>query len=179
MENRLTKDRRLMEYPQRYVGKKINHRSVPYRNYIEHFAAGSSHAVFFKKATDASVSRTDLDTAEFPEGWDLHVVYFQNVSVFEAYRRNGAGLTDAEVNALLAQNQGNSFWKRVNRREQPQVWGCDFVLEDGTLMAFRQGNFLVFYRPEFEQIARDSYNTKRESVLGEQEADAPSSVLGF
>src|SRR5690606_27931788 len=143
--------RRVIEYPARYLERKLNEpRSrVPYREHLPHFAEGSVHTIYFKKAADATVSRSDLDVSAFPDGWDLHVVYYQNISVFEAYRRNGASLSDAEVDALLALKRGDSFWKRVNRREPPQVWGCDFVLEDGSMMAVRQGNFLIFYRPEF------------------------------
>lgn len=175
------RNRRVIEYPARYLERKLREpRSrVPYREYLPHFAEGSVHTIYFKKAEDATVSRSDLDTSAFPEGWDLHVVYYQNISVFEAYRRNGASLSDAEVDALLALNQGDSFWKRVNRREQPQLWGCDFVLEDGSMMAARQGNFLIFYRPEFEEIARKGIEEVRAQAREEQVTRAPTSVLGF
>src|SRR5690606_21341589 len=85
MESRLMRNRRVIEYPARYLERKLQEpRSrVPYREYLPHFAEGSVHTIYFKKAEDATVSRSDLDTSAFPDGWDLHVVYYQNISVFE------------------------------------------------------------------------------------------------
>lgn len=179
MENRLMRDRRVIEYPERYLSRKIADRAVGYRNHVQYFPEGSKHCIYFKRAEDVTVSRSDLDAAPFPDGWDLHVVFFKNISVFEAYRRNGSGLTAAEVSALLMLNRGDSFWQRVNRREQPQVWPADFVLDDGSMLASRMGNILVFYRPEFEGIVRQQVEVEREAAKEAEEQRAPSSVLGF
>lgn len=179
MENRLTRDRRVIEYPERYLDRKMSDRHVTYRNHLSHFPEGSVHALYYKKANNAPVSRSDLDSAPFPDGWDLHVVYFKNISVFEVYRRNGAALTAAEINALLALNRGDSFWNKVNRREQQQVWQADFVLEDGTMLASRSGNLLIFYRPEFEAIVRERIDEMNKLNREDEEQRAPLSVQGF
>ncbi len=179
MENRLFRDRKVIAYPERYIDRKINDRAVPYRNLLQFFPEGCRHAIFFKKDHDAMVARSDLDTDPFPEGWDLHVVYYQDVSVFEAYRRNGQSMTVAEVNALLALNRGDSHWNRVNRREQPQVFNCDFVLDDGKMMAVRQGNFMIFYRPGFEEVVRKAFEGFREEQREAEVELAPDSVRGF
>lgn len=179
MQTRLLRDRRLIEYPERYISRKLSDRAVNYRSHLQYFPEGSDHAMFLKRAEDVTVSRSDLDSAPFPDGWDLHVVYFKNISVFEAYRRNGAQLTVAEVNELLALNRGDSFWKRVNRRDQPQVWQADFILDDGSMVASRSGNIVIFYRPEFEQIVRDQVNAQRSFNESEEEARAPLSIKGF
>lgn len=179
MENRLFRDRKVIAYPDRYIEQKINDRAVPYRNLLSYFPDGCRHAIYFKKDHDAMVARSDLDTAPFPDGWDLHVVFYQDVSVFEAYRRNGQALTEAEVNALLALNREDSHWKRVNRREQPQVFGCDFVLESGKLMSARQGNFLIIYRPGFEEIVRKAFEEFKAEQKEKETELAPESVKGF
>lgn len=179
MVARLTQDRRVIEYPDRYLDRKLADRSVPYRQHVGYFPEGSVHALFFKRAEDLTVSRSDLDTAPFPAGWDLHVVFFKNISVFEAYRRNGSSLTGAEINSLLLLNRGDSFWTRVNRREQPQTWPADYVLDDGTMLASRSGNILMFYRPEFEQIVRDQLTAQRSLDREIEEQRAPDSVKGF
>lgn len=186
MEKRFFQNRRLIEYPARYLERKINSTRggrMPYSSHLIHFPAECEHALYFKKAQDATVSRSDLDETPQPDGWDLHVVFYQKISVFEAYRRIGGSINEAEITALLGLNRGNSFWKRAERppaSENGPIWVPTYVLEDGTMAATQMGgSVLIFYRPEFEQIIRERVLFEREREREEQTRYAPESVLGF
>ncbi|WP_309397664.1 hypothetical protein [Cerasicoccus maritimus] len=113
-----------------------------------------------------------------PAGWLYFVVYHKGKSVLEAYRHIG-GITEAEVNGLLARNQESSNWARGKLPEDqypdkdykpflPQ----NFYRADGKVLANQDGDTLTVFMLE---VDRHLSKTKQER----ESEDAPDSLAGF
>lgn len=154
-------------------------REQPFYEVRKFFPAGTTEAVYWKSALSTQLSSDN--------GWKVHVFYMGGRSGLEAYRRMGESLNGYEVRALLAANRGASSWKKVTV-EGGGTSGIayDFELEDGSLMAKQQGNWLMFfsgrlntYVIEQQKIAKELSDKEAEALKLEQQAKAPESVMGF
>ncbi|MBC2593180.1 hypothetical protein H5P28_02795 [Ruficoccus amylovorans] len=180
LENRLFKDRKGVKVPARDQSNWITHKSVPYRALYEFFPDGIEEAVYYKIAEDGQATTADVNENQFPDGWMLHVVYKNGQSVFEAYRRNGAGITRYEEEAILVVNQGGSHWQRVNAKEaKPSVFGYNLERADGQVRAQLRGNYLLVYRVEFDEVVKAGKDEADAETDAEKKDEAPKSVEGF
>jgi hypothetical protein len=159
----------------------------PFEHLLPSQAEGWDEDIFWKSAV-----RGHLDNED---GWRVHVHYLKGRSVLELYRRVGPGLTEAELNAILALMRGNQTWRRVPREQneraeaEDSVLGYEYELGTGpevTLRARRQGNWLIIYHKRLDELllARkaqwDAAEAQRRAErTAEQERLAPSSIDGF
>lgn len=179
LEGRLLRDRTAVKYRSQDVQARLNDRSVPYRGLYSFFPGGVVHELYFKPAEDSRASRRDLSDA-FPEGWTLHVVYWRGQSVFEAYRRNGSNISSFEEAGLLSLVSGDSYWKRIPREQaKPSAFGYNFEREDGRLRALRSNNYLIIFRPEFDELVLQEQETARAEREARDQERAPDSLQGF
>ncbi len=180
LEGRMLSDRTAIRYPESTVAAKLTDRSLPYRNLIDHMPSGVEHVMYFKRADGRTASNRDIADDRYPEGWDLHVIYYQGVSVFEAYRRNGPGLTGFEEQGLLSINQGDSHWNRIPVTERADsAIGYSYERNDGSVRAQREGRFMIFFRPGFDDRIREAVEVDRAQIREEQRQQAPDSLKGF
>lgn len=183
LESRLLSDRTAVKIPSRDVTAKLEHRSVPYRGLLRHLPQEFEHVIYYKPAERARASRADL-SAEFPEGWEVHVIYHRGRSLFEAYRRNGAGITRYEEEGILLLNRRDSYWKRIPQDQaRDTAIGYNYELDDGTLRAFRQGPYLIIYNAEMDKKLKEAIDAIRAEERAEADAlaqqKAPDSLQGF
>lgn len=179
-EGRVLGDRTMIRYPADAVERKITHRDAFYRQFYEFMPGGIEHQVYFKRAEKSPASQSDLRQGEFPPGWDLHVIYLQGRIVFEAYRRSGARLSDAEFNGLLHLNRGDSFWVNASDApSRPSAINYRFITEDGAMRAVRTGNHAVFIDSALDERIHAHRQAANEERRREQERSAPGSLSGF
>lgn len=154
-------------------------REQPFTDARKFFPSGTTERVYWKSALASQLSSDN--------GWKVHVFYMGGHSALEAYRRMGAGLNEFEIRALLAANRGSSSWKRVSG-EGGGINGIayDYELEDGSLRAKQQGNWLMIFSTrlntyviEQQKIAKADSDKEAEKLKLEQQAKAPESVIGF
>jgi hypothetical protein len=151
----------------------------PFYDARKFFPAGTSEAVYWKSALSTQLSNDN--------GWKVHVFYMGGRSALEAYRRVGEGLNDFEVRALLAANRGGSSWRRTSGEGGgTEGIAYDYELEDGSLRARQQGNWLMIYSMrlnayviEQQKIAKDLSDKEAAREKLEQQAKAPESVMGL
>ncbi|WP_309387778.1 hypothetical protein [Cerasicoccus frondis] len=113
-----------------------------------------------------------------PEGWLYFVVYHRGKSVLEAYRHLG-GVTQAEINGLLARNQGGSNWARGKLPEEnypdkdyKPFLPHNFYRNDNEVLANHEGDTVTVFMLE---IDRHLNKTKQER----ESESAPDSLAGF
>lgn len=172
-------------------------REHPLRN-VEQFlpseGADWRELMFWKSAVRGKLSNDN--------GWRVHVYFFRGVSAVECYRRVGASLSEAEVNAILGRMRGALTWRRAVRpapagqggggrpaAAEDTVIGYDYELVDGetvALRAKRQGDWLVVYSKGFDDllmVSRAHWNEneakRKAEERAKQEELAPVSVDGF
>lgn len=143
------------------------------------FPADTKEGVYWKSALANQLSSEN--------GWKVHVFYLAGRSVLEAYRREGQGLNEFEVRALLAANRGASSWKRLSSEGGGvNGIGYDYELEDGSMRAKQQGNWLMIfstrldtYVVEQQKVAKELRDRETEKTRLEQQSKAPESVMGL
>ncbi len=180
LERRLLADRTAVKVSSRDVEAKLDDRSVPYKHLYDHLPEGAEHEIYFKPAENVKASQGDLEENRFPDGWEVHVIYFKDRSVFEAYRRNGSGITRFEQEGLLSLNKGQSFWKKVDKNQaKPSAIGYEYERDDGEVRALRNRNYFILYLPEFDELVFASMEEKRTEDEEEAKEKAPDSLAGF
>lgn len=153
-----------------------------------------------------SASTKQLDTEN---GWAVHVFYWKNRSVLEAYERKGETLNEFEIKGILLLNRGNSNWTEKNavsisRKNtpatdiadddnpppntgtQPSFLGYDYELADRSLRVKVKGNWLYIYSSRFDTYLWNQDALLKEAKRREAEAKrlidaqkAPESITGF
>ncbi|MET0262761.1 MAG: hypothetical protein ABW223_07670, partial [Rariglobus sp.] len=97
-------------------------------------------------------------------GWRVHVFYAGGRSMLEAYRRVGESLNEFEVRALLLANRGASSWRKMSSEGGgTNGIGYDFELEDGSMRARQQGNWLMIFSTRF-----DNYVVEQQKIAKEK-----------
>jgi len=151
----------------------------PFNEARKFFPADSKAAVYWKSAIAKQLSNEN--------GWKIFVFYTAGRSVLEGYNRVGEELSEFEVRAILAANQGGSSWRK-NSAAGGGVNGIgyDFELEDGSLRAKQKGNWLMIFSARLDEyvIAQQTIAKEteaKESALKkiEQQKTAPVSVIGL
>ncbi|MGB0408559.1 MAG: hypothetical protein ACPGIC_01060 [Opitutales bacterium] len=148
-------------------------RGMPYVGFLSLLEEPIDVRIYFKTADGRRPQTSELDAGRMGAGWDLHVVYLRGVSVIEVYKRSSA-INRYELNALLAQQAGGSFWKRIPKdKKEPSALGYDMLRDDGSLRARRvSSNALMIFNTKTDLM----FHTLREQ---DQEETAPISVDGF
>ena len=151
----------------------------PFNEARKFFPVDSKAAIYWKSAIAKQLSNEN--------GWKVFVFYTAGRSVFEGYNRVGDELSEFEVRAILAANQGGSSWrKNSGAGGGVNGIGYDFELEDGSLRAKQKGTWLVIFSARLDEyvIAQQTIAKEteaKESALKkiEQQKTAPVSVIGL
>ena len=112
-----------------------------------------------------------------PDGWMLHVVYLNGVSVLEYYQRSKS-LTSVEREGLLARNQGNSGWARGKPPSDddgvlvPKVFPVNHYRKDFAVYGNLRGDNVLFFDPRLDALVH-------EKQIEAAEEEAPASLDGF
>jgi len=154
-------------------------RELPFAEAEQFFPADARLAVYWKSAVANQLSNDN--------GWKVHVLYVGGRSALEAYRRVGDSLNEFEVRALLAANRGGSSWRKMsNDGGGTSGIGYDYELEDGSMRAKQQGDWLMIFSTRLDnyvvaqqKVAKDLKDKETERLKKEQQAKAPESVTGF
>lgn len=144
----------------------------------------SREVVYWKSAMRRQLNNED--------GWRVHVHFWKDRSVLEAYRRVGESLSEFEVNAILALHRGSGAWQRVEKgpggKQDPAdtVIGYDFQLGEDGLRARVQGNWMLIYLTRFDKMLVERKKVQdelaaveREEKRQAQQKKAPESIEGF
>ncbi len=148
-------------------------RGMAYVSYLE-LMPEASLRIYFKSADGSKPKSSDMDPRRASPGWDIHVLYIGGRSVMEVYKRS-SGMTTVEFNQLLKLQAGDSYWKKLGRPAEGEkrlsIFGCDMEREDGLVRAKGGGSLLLVARDLDEELARRKAQ--------QEEADAPTSLMGF
>ncbi|MFH1499484.1 MAG: hypothetical protein ABII82_16865 [Verrucomicrobiota bacterium] len=160
-------------------------RDLPTTAFARYLPDDLREVVYWKSARSRQLSNDN--------GWRVHVHYWKDRSVLEAYRRVGESLSEFETNALLILNRGGQTWRKVERAKGPRaeaqadtVIGYDFELGEDGLRAKVEGDWLLIYLTRFdrmlvekkkEQDALDQAEAEQRRL--EQQQKAPESIEGF
>ncbi|MEM0967563.1 MAG: hypothetical protein AAGJ81_15550 [Verrucomicrobiota bacterium] len=111
-----------------------------------------------------------------PDGWLLHVIYLNGVSVLETYVRSSA-LTEIETNGILEINSGGSQWMKGAPPEedgviQPTVFPANIYTKDFGVYGEMKGNEILLYDPRLDEMIHAAR-------LEKAEEEAPMSLHGF
>lgn len=147
---------------------------------VRAFLPADIHEMFYWKSAIASQLSNDT-------GWKVDVLYISGRSVLEIYKRVGDSLNTFEVKGILNANRGNSSWKKVtNEGGGTNGIGYDYELEDGSLRASQQDNWIMVFSVRLDNyvmqqqlIAKAESDRQREQQKREQAIKAPESVSGF
>jgi hypothetical protein len=151
----------------------------PFNDARKFFPADTRPAVYWKSAVAKQLSNEN--------GWKVHVFYAGSRSILEGYHRVGEALSEFEVRALLAANQGASSWRKISSAgSDVNGIGYDFELEDGSLRAKQKGNWLMIFSTRLDEyviaqqvIAREEQAKNSALKKLEQQKNAPDSVIGL
>jgi len=154
-------------------------RELPFYDAEKFFPSDARAAVYWKSAVANQLSNDN--------GWMMHVFYVGGRSALEAYRRVGDSLNEFEVRALLAANRGTSSWRKMsNDGGGTSGIGYDYELEDGSMRAKQQGDWLMIFSTRFDiyvvaqqKVAKDLKDKEADRLRKEQQAKTPESVSGF
>jgi hypothetical protein len=159
-----------------------NRRKVmPYVQYLDYLSSNTQVRIYFKTSDGRQPNSTELEEKRSLSGWDLHVVYANGVSIIEVYKRS-QGMSEHELNHLLARQAGGSFWKRQvkstqedeeDEEEVVSAFGFDLVRDDGKVRAKKMGSDSIMFVDAQVDIKLAELNT---SDLMQK---APVSVSGF
>jgi len=154
-------------------------REQPFATVRTFFPPDTREGIYWKSALASQLSNDN--------GWKVHVFYAGGRSILEAYRRVGEGLNEFEVRALLAVNRGNSSWKKTAAEGGGiNGIGYDYELEDGSLRAKQQGNWLMIFSTRLDNYVVEQQKTAKEirdldnaRLKQDQQGKAPESVMGL
>jgi hypothetical protein len=169
VERRLTSSGGIVYRDQAMIDGRM--RGMPYLRILDYLPSRPQVRVYFKTHDGRRPMASELNARNMPDGWDLHVVYLNGVSVLEAYKRSQA-LTEHEINQLLALQQGDSYWGRVRDAEETAL-GYRMQRNDEVLRANQAGNdtLIIFDAKMDRHVAKAIEEARTES--------APISVQGF
>lgn len=146
----------------------------PYMAFESQMPSSAELVIYFKSIDGREPTSADLRKKRFSSGWDLHVLYVNGKSVMELYERK-SGISDYELNQLLALNAGGSYWRRVEETEKKKTSAFDYemVREDEAIRAVKLGaTGVLIVSAEFDRRLAEV----RDSDLQQK---APISIQGF
>lgn len=151
--------------------------SGPYTQYMAYLGSSAEVQIYFKSDDGSQPKRTDMIERKLGSGWEVHVLYVNNKSVFEQYKRVGSGTSEYEINALLGILGGGGFWKKPDPVAEgedgpPSAFGFSYVRSDGEVRAKKAGAGLIVFQRQLDEFLAKQH----ESELIQK---APQSVQGF
>lgn len=154
--------------------EKSRRKGMPYMKYFELLQGSVDLRIYFKSADGRRATSSELAEKSFQAGWDVHVVYINGKSTIEVYRRS-QGISDFELNALLALHSAGSFWKKIERgtKAEPSAFGYDMELSNGAVRAKKLGGDRVIFMDA--KLDQDLAEMNTNDLLEK----APISVSGF
>ena len=87
-------------------------KGMPYNKYKEYYPKSTDLRIYYKTSDGRQPKASEMQVRGMLEGWDLHVIYLDGVSVMEIYRRSKT-ITEFEFIYLLNFQAGGSYWKRL------------------------------------------------------------------
>ncbi|MGJ3243467.1 MAG: hypothetical protein ACFE0O_11015 [Opitutales bacterium] len=162
-------------------------RKSPLGRWLDLLGDGFTTAAYFKSANGETATLTDFRQKRLPEGWQLVVLYLNNISVLEYYQRTDGrrprAITDAEQEGLLARHLEGARWMKVEDPEAPVLEASaldgDLVLSNGRLWARTGGRDFLIYRPELDIRFAEEALRRQAELDAEQQQAAPLSLRGF
>lgn len=150
-------------------------KGMPYMKYFEYLPGSADVRIYFKTADGRRPTSSELEEKRIAAGWDLHVVYIGGESAIEVYKRS-QGMSEFELNHLLALHGEGGYWKRPSKEEMAEVvsaFGVEMIRSDGRVRAKKMGgDGLMFVDSEVDtKLAEMNTSSLQES--------APVSVDGF
>ncbi len=168
------------EYPpERAAAKRTQ---VPIHGLISSYQSSNNNSltsqVLWKSVDGRRIPSNGLRDGMEPEGWNLFIYYKNGRSVLEVYRRVGDGLTQYEINGLLALNKGDSAWERPANKE-PSAIGYDFQRADGLFRARQMGTCFILYYKALDDEMVKIQEVVRKKQEEEQAKSVTHSLIGF
>lgn len=162
LERRLLEKKSAIDYGTDRALGKLTDKTVPYKYIAEAYPPECQHVFYFKKIIDEKATTVDIEkpslakahqVEHYPDGWDLHVVFLRDTSVFECYRLNHERLNEFQINSLLDLNRGTSKWRELKDEEEPEpsILSYEYVTEDGKFRAKLYSNMLVIYSVDLDK----------------------------
>ncbi|QYY35180.1 hypothetical protein [Ruficoccus sp. ZRK36] len=183
LEGRMLKNRTAVKVPARNQEVMLADRSIPYKHIYALLPEGVEQVIYFKPAEAEAAATSDLETPgrnPFPDGWTVHVIYYNGRSVFEAYRRAGAPMSRYEMESILVLNKGDSNWERVDAKNAaPSVIGYNFQRADKQVLANKKGGTLILFSPQLDAVMLETRQVANAESDQEAQEKAPDSVRGF
>lgn len=152
-------------------------RGMPYVKFMDFMPDSAELRIYYKTPDGRKPKSSSMEEKRMLPGWDIHVLYVRGKSVLEVYRRS-QGMTDPELNLLLAALAQGSYWKKVkpapdDEKALPSAFGYDMERDDSLVRGKMQGRDTLMV-----------FETGFDAGLAEMEsADdlerAPDSVNGF
>ncbi|MGB0744320.1 MAG: hypothetical protein ACPGSB_07320 [Opitutales bacterium] len=173
--------------------ERTNRRSGgPYSRYMEYLGASAEVRVYFKSDDGSRPSQSDLEQgtkkrdqkAGLGTGWEVHVLYVNDKSVLELYKRIGS-MSEYEMNALLGLLGDGGFWEEAEPEQKeelatsneeveppPTAFGFQYVRNDGKVRASKSGGGIMVFQKELDEFLARQHESRL--IQG-----APTSVQGF
>ncbi|WP_269526861.1 hypothetical protein [Coraliomargarita parva] len=152
-------------------------RGMPYEKYLTFLPSSWDVRIYFKTADGSRPQSSNMDPRRMSPGWDMHVIYMRGQSKIEVYKRS-TGITEYEMNALLAAHADGSYWNKVDPKDKetksmPSAFGFDMVRQDGTVRAKKLGgDSVMVFDAELDAQLAELNDASLQSA-------APASVNGF
>lgn len=152
-------------------------RGMPYVQYLPYLEGSVLLRIYYKTDDGRNPKSSELDLRRQLPGWNLHVVYVQDKSAIEVYKRS-QGITEYEMNELLARQGAGGYWKRKEKSapdsvEDPSAFGYDMVRSDNAVRAKRIGGDTLLIIDA--DVDRGLANLKESDLIQK----APLSANGF
>lgn len=152
-------------------------KGMPYNKYKEYYPKSTDLRIYYKTSDGRQPKASEMQVRGMLEGWDLHVIYLDGVSVMEIYRRSKT-ITEFEFIYLLNFQAGGSYWKKAADMEpleddEESAFGFEFIRDDKKVRAKKLGGngFMVFTSELDRGFA--------EALKADLKSMAPKSVNGF
>ena len=152
-------------------------RGMPYLGFLNFLPKKSELKIYYKTIDGRKPLAKDIRINSMLEGWDIHIIYVNEKSVFELYKRSEK-INDFEFAALLKIQSGQSFWKKkdptqANPKDDISAFGYDFLRDDNLLKAKKIGNnTLIIFSSDFDLFIEKEKDSEQKEKL-------PASIKGF
>lgn len=150
-------------------------RGMPYLQYLHYMPDSAEIRIYFKTSDGRRPTSSELEERRISNGWDLHVIYLEGKSAIELYKRS-QGITEFEINHLLALHSEGAYWKRTTKEEKEETlsaFGYEMIRSDGRVRAKKiGGDKLMFIQSKLDELLA-------EMNMIELQQSAPVSVDGF
>lgn len=152
-------------------------KGMPYLKFEKYFPSSCIVRLYFKTLDGRRPKPSEVENPQNLEGWDVHVIYYKEISMLEIYEKNQP-ISEFEMIHLLNLQSGDSFWQKTKLNDPEEKvpassFGFDMIRDDQKIRAKRiNASTLMFFSTDFDEgLAR----AKKDDL----EEKAPDSVYGF